>query len=83
MMAQRIHLNGGPWHDRLIAVEDGADHFHIVEPNPEFFKAFRSQEVPPLDPDNLPVREGMYSQVGRTGTPVRGEFEWDGWTSHD
>lgn len=32
MMAQRIHLNGGPWHDKEVVVEDGRDHFHIIEP---------------------------------------------------
>ena len=31
----------------------------------------------------LANREGMYSQVGRLSTPVQGEFEWDGWRSHD
>ena len=60
-MAQNVHLNGGPWHDRKIAMEDGRDHFHILEPG------------------LIKTREGMYSRV--QGSP--GEFEWDGWRTHD
>lgn len=78
----RVHLNGGPWHDRMVSVEDNHDHFHIVEPNPSYLAALRLGEAPP-DGEELANREGMYSQVGRLSTPLKGEFEWDGWVSHD
>lgn len=77
-MAQTVHLNGGPWHDRTTSVPDGRDHFHIIEPvdlvGRDIVAPSEDQKVEPL-----PVWEGMYSQV----RGVRGEFEWDGWRSHD
>lgn len=75
-MAQKIHLNGGPWHDGTISVPDGKDHFHVVQPL-EWPSNFT--EVALGDFSKVPTRMGMYSQV--RGRP--GEFEWDGWTSHE
>lgn len=80
-MAQTIHLNGGPWHGRTVAVEDGHDHFHIIEPAEEMLG--RAIAEASQDSDEtfavIRTREGMYSQV--QGRP--GEYEWDGWRSHD
>lgn len=78
----RVHLNGGPWYDRVVAVEDDHDHFHIIAPGDGFWD-FRQAEVPPTPTDPVPTKEGMYSQVGRLSTPLKGEFEWDGWVTHD
>lgn len=78
-MAVTIHLNGGPWHDRKVALEYGRDHFHIIEPVEDAVdRALKA----PSEGDALEVvktREGTYSQV----RSVPGEFEWDGWVSHD
>lgn len=65
-MAQNIHLNGGPWHDRVVVIEDNRDHLHLL---------MNQEQKNGL----IAVREGTYSQV--QGRP--GEFEWDGWRSHD
>ena len=77
-MAQNITLHGGPWHGRTLAIEDGHDHFHIIEPFPTP-KAERAENDGEFFPKNLKTREGTYSRVGTTGY----DFEWDGWTSHD
>jgi hypothetical protein len=71
---QTVHLNGGPWHDQVLALEDGRDHLHIlgVMAVVDMFKD------PPDEPQVLPRKEGMYSRVSNTQ-----EFEWDGWVSHD
>lgn len=77
-MAQTIHLNGGPMHDQRVAVPDDRDHFHIIEPVGAVRWALRE----PSGDDAIGVvstREGMYSQV----QDRPGEFEWDGWRSHD
>jgi len=72
-MAHAIHLNGGPWHDKVVAIEDGRDHIHLVMPDIDPAKM--------LDPtaagERVPVKEGTYSQV--LGEPD--QFEWDGWGS--
>lgn len=84
MMAQTIHLNGGPWHDRVTAIEDGRDHFHIIEPVEDIIA--RGIALPHEGDEfaTVTTREGMYSQVHQsTGRPLPGEFEWDGWRSHD
>lgn len=70
MMAQTIHLNGGPWHDQVVSIPHDRDHFHIIKP---------SQEEGIQPKNNIGIREGTYSQVG--GRP--GEYEWDGWVTHD
>lgn len=73
-MANTIHLNGGPWHGQVVAIPDDRDHFHIIMPvlsPPEFQQA--------ENPSGIETREGTYSQV--RGLP--GEYEWDGWVSHD
>ncbi|WNN96075.1 hypothetical protein SEA_SCHIMMELS22_44 [Microbacterium phage Schimmels22] len=79
-MYQNVHCNGGPWHDRRVAVENGRDHFHIIEPVADVVAREMTKEH---DADEglqvVHTREGMYSQV--RGVP--GEFEWDGWRSHD
>jgi hypothetical protein len=74
-MAQTIRLHGGPWHGQLTAVEDGRDHFHIIEALPDFN---RYADSIPTD-GTVPTREGMYSRIHDSKT----EFEWDGWRSHD
>ena len=78
-MAQTIHLNGGPMHDQRVSVSDYRDHFHIIEPVGD--AVWRALQEPSGD-DAIGVvstREGMYSQV----QDRPGEFEWDGWRSHD
>lgn len=79
-MAHTVHLNGGPWHGRKVALENSnRDHFHIIESVEDAVdRALKA----PSESDALEVvktREGTYSQV--QGYP--GEFEWDGWVSHD
>lgn len=77
-MAQNIHLNGGPWHDRIVVLEDGRNHFHIIQPVDEAVAA--ALVAPPEEGFQVvQTREGIYSQV--QGTP--GEYEWDGWVTHD
>ena len=78
-MAPTIHLNGGPMHDQHVAIPDDRDHFHIIEPVDD---AVQRALQAPADSDSIEVvstREGMYSRV--QGYP--GEYEWDGWRSHD
>lgn len=75
-MAVTVHLNGGPWHGRTTAIPEGRDHFHIIEPNVDWSAAITAEENTPVA---LPTRAGTYSAV--RGYP--GEFEWDGWRSHD
>jgi hypothetical protein len=73
-MPQTIQLHGGPWHGKVVTVQDGRSHFHIIQPVPPL------KELP--DPDELasyPTREGIYSRVHGS---IR-HFEWDGYTSHD
>lgn len=84
-MGKVVHCNGGPWHDKQVELLEDADHFHIVEPVEEAIKRALAESNPELGGfQRLPVREGTYSQVGgRTGQIVPGEFEWDGWVSHD
>ncbi|QIG58136.1 hypothetical protein SEA_ZEPP_48 [Microbacterium phage Zepp] len=81
--AMRIHLNGGPMHDQLVDVPDDRNHFHILEsPADAIQRAIRDMTEPPSPEQGLqrlPLREGMYSQVRH----YPGEFEWDGWRSHD
>lgn len=78
-MAHTVHLNGGPWHDRKVALEHNRDHFHIIESVED--AVARALKAPSEDDgiETVQTREGMYSQV--QGLP--GEFEWDGWRSHD
>lgn len=78
-MAHTVHLNGGPWHGRATSVPEGRDHFHIIEPVDDAVERAIKASTPEEGFQTLPVREGMYSQV--QGRP--GEFEWDGWRSHD
>lgn len=70
-MAQNVHLNGGPLHDRHVMIETGARVVVVQQPLrlPENFS-----EV--LDPiANIETRKGHYSAVSN----YPGEFEWDGW----
>jgi hypothetical protein len=77
-MGKTVHLNGGPWHDRTVTLADDRDHFHIAVPMPNPFRAISiMSDEEAAQP--VPRREGMYSQVFREP----GEFEWDGWRSHD
>ncbi|QOP65244.1 hypothetical protein SEA_ZAYULIV_48 [Microbacterium phage Zayuliv] len=81
-MAQTIHLNGGPWHDRRVSLEDGHQHFHIMEsPMEAVQRAIREMKdgTPPAGMQRLPLREGTYSSVRN----YPGEFEWDGWVTCD
>lgn len=78
-MAQTVHLNGGPWHGRTTTVPDGRDHFHIIEPVEDAVARALEASSPEEGFTTVQSREGMYSQV----RGVRGEFEWDGWRSHD
>lgn len=83
-MAQRIHLNGGPWHDLETSVPDGRDHFHIIESIEDIISRELKMPHPEEGVQVVRTREGMYSQVHDINRkPVRGEYEWDGWRSHD
>ncbi|QKN87748.1 hypothetical protein IXEL_48 [Microbacterium phage Ixel] len=83
-MAQTIHLNGGPWHGRVTALEDGRDHFHIIEPVEDVVARELNMPHPEGEFATVTTREGMYSQVHDINSrPIKGEFEWDGWRSHD
>lgn len=81
-MVQRVHLNGGPWHGRDTIVQDDRDHFHIIEPVEDVIARELGKAHDAPDDTGFHVartREGTYSQV--QGVP--GEYEWDGWVSHD
>lgn len=78
-MVQNIHLNGGPMHDQRCTLPEGRDHFHIIEPVDDAVERAIKSSSPEEGFQVLPTREGTYSQV----RGVRGEFEWDGWVSHD
>lgn len=84
-MAYEVFLHGGPWHGRRVAIEDGRDHIHILEALQEAIDR-AIQAAPPADQifATVPVREGTYSQIRNvSGQVVPGEFEWDGWVTHD
>ncbi len=82
-MTQNVHLNGGPWHGKTIAIEDGRDHVHILQPVEDALREAITKEITAEEAQQglqrVPIKEGMYSQV--RGCP--GEYEWDGWRSHD
>lgn len=78
-MAQTIRLHGGPWHGRVTAVEDGRDHFHIIEPVADAIERAIKAEAPEEGVQVVPTREGMYSRAHNSKT----DYEWDGWRSHD
>lgn len=80
-MAQTIHLNGGPWHDRVVAIEDGLDHVHVMEAVPDAIRRAILDETMQEGFNVVPLKEGTYSRV--SGPQYRNEFEWDGWLSHD
>lgn len=77
-MTHAVRLHGGPWHGRTVAVQDDRDHFHIIEPVMLPTEFEEPDDDTPVD-SQVKVREGMYSQV--RASP--GDFEWDGWRSHD
>ena len=70
-MAQHVHLNGGPLHDRHVVVENGTRCLTIQEPlqMPQNL----SEVIDPIA--NIETRSGHYSAVKH----YPGEFEWDGW----
>lgn len=74
MEHRTITLHGGPWHGRIVSLEAGANHFHVVEPTGPIFGQ-------PDTYNQVAYREGTYSQV--SGPKNRTDFEWDGWTTHD
>lgn len=76
-MAQIVHLNGGPWHDQVLEIPSGHDHFHIRQATTDQQPSFLEVLTGILT--SVPYREGTYSQV--QGRP--GEYEWDGWQSHE
>lgn len=80
-MAKTVHLNGGPIHDCEVSLEDGATHFHIQEPVVDAVRRAIAEMKEPPQPGftRLPLREGTYSQVQHRP----GEFELDGWVTHD
>lgn len=73
---QKILLHGGPWHGRIVAVQDGRDHIHIVEPVGRLADLFDDDST---QPTTVETHEGTYSVVRYSPT----DFEWDGWISHD
>jgi hypothetical protein len=80
-MAQTAHLHGGPWHGQTVTLEDGRDHFHIIEP----VEPLLLKESDTTFTANLATREGMYSRVRDVRPNPDGvlDYEWDGWRSHD
>lgn len=80
-MAKNVHLNGGPWHDRFVVIEDGADHFHVMEAVPDAIRRAIRQDDLTEGFNQVHLKEGTYSVV--SGPQYRNEFEWDGWLSHD
>lgn len=72
-MTKTVHLNGGPWHDRVIALQEGVNYFKVLtlDTPTGTIPAVDPGETPPVE--SVPTREGMYSRVGHTL-----EFEWDG-----
>lgn len=75
-MGRTVRLNGGPLHGEIVTLPDNRDHIHILQPNLEDSTFQMDEEV---EIQIIPLREGIYSQVFREP----GEFEWDGWRSHD
>ncbi|QCW22316.1 hypothetical protein SEA_LUNA18_48 [Microbacterium phage Luna18] len=75
MEHRTITLHGGPWHGRIVALELGANHFHVREAIGPIFGVPSTYDTP------MSYREGTYSQV--SGPHYPNEFEWDGWTTHD
>jgi hypothetical protein len=73
----RVLLHGGPWHGRVVAVQEGRDHIHIIEPVAIIGDFTETDDRD--EPIHVETREGMYSQVAMSP----GDFEWDGWRSHD
>lgn len=71
-MMRTVKLWGGPMHGLLRAIEEDADHFHIVETaaNPLINAVL---DIP------MQTREGTYVMVSYS----RGDFEWNGWQVHD
>ena len=76
-MARVVRLHGGPWHGRIVQVQDDRDHFHIIEPVAVVRDLTEIDEN--TQPERVETREGMYSIV--KGSPT--DYEWDGWRSHD
>lgn len=77
MQAKTVHLNGGPWHNRVVSIDSDLDHFHISEPMPDAIRrALLAGDIHPGFQE-LRLNQGTYSQV--SGPQYRNEFEWDGW----
>lgn len=74
-MGQDVKLHGGPWHGQVVTVEDGRYHFHLLAPAEEPMNWL----IHPEDPTPIRKKEGTYSRIA--GMP--GNFEWDGWVTHD
>lgn len=80
-MAKNVLLHGGPWHGRMITVQDGVDHFHIVAPAEMQPPEFVDNVDPNVPPDaTIKIKRGTYSQVA--GPHNRHDYEWDGWVDH-
>lgn len=80
---QKIHLNGGPWHDKDTALPEGRDHFHIIEPVQDVIARELNMPHKEGEFEVVQTREGMYSQVHTVdGRVLPGEYEWDGWRTH-
>lgn len=78
-MAREVRLHGGPWHGRVVAIEEGRDHIHIREAVQEAIDRVLKEAPEDAGFAQVPIREGMYSRV--FGMP--NEFEWDGWRTHE
>jgi hypothetical protein len=67
-----VHLNGGPWHDRLIALEPGVNFFRVYEAHLDLPSAITADqaEYPEIDMQEYVT---VYTRVGHTQ-----EFEWIG-----
>lgn len=69
---EQVTLHGGPQHGGTLTLPEGRTHFHVL--------GVDHSEPIPVDTQGVmevPLRQGMYSRVGRTN-----DFEWDGWVGH-
>lgn len=71
----QVHLNGGPLHDRYVALEPGTECFTVEQP---LVWPAKLDDIMHQNYDTVPTRVGHYSK-----TTYRGEFEWDGWRPHE
>lgn len=73
-MAETVTLHGGPWHGRIVTIEQGSC-FTIAG---EFHGNLQDMLKDPTNAARyVGYKEGHYSRVGNSH-----DFEWDGWRDH-